>query len=109
MIDVQSHAQGSVLPVRAKPGAKTNALQGEHGGALRVAVSAAPEAGKANEAVIKVLSETLDVARARITLISGASSRSKRFLIAGLPPDVLLMRINAALSPTLSDSSEPEV
>lgn len=108
MIDVQSHAQGSIVPVRARPGARTNALQGAHDGALRVVVSAAPEAGKANEAVIKVLSETLGVARARITLVSGASSRVKRFLIAGLPPEDLLTRIKAALSPTVPDSPEPE-
>jgi uncharacterized protein YggU (UPF0235/DUF167 family) len=109
MIDVQTHAQGSILPVKAKPGARTNAVQGTHDGALRVAVSVAPEAGKANEAVIKVLADTLGISRARITLISGASSRAKRFLIAGLPPNVLLERIHAALSPNLSDSPDLEV
>jgi uncharacterized protein (TIGR00251 family) len=93
MIAVEPHAEGAILPVRAKPGAKQNALLGEHGGALRVSVTAAPEGGRANEAIVVLLAEVWKLKRAQITLISGASSRSKRFLIRGMAPEELRARL----------------
>src|SRR3954451_19025638 len=101
MIAVQPHADGSILPVRAKPGAKANAVMEPHGGALRVSVTAAPEAGKANAAIAELLAEALNIKKARITLLTGETSRNKRFLIEGLTPDDLFARIDAALQPTL--------
>lgn len=109
MIAVTAHAQGAVLPVRAKPGAKQNAVLDEFDGAMRVSVTAAPEDGKANDAIVRVLAEVLGCRRSEITLLSGASSRSKRFLIAGLSVDDLLARIEAALTPTVYESVDPEV
>jgi uncharacterized protein YggU (UPF0235/DUF167 family) len=109
MIAVLRHAQGAVLPVRAKPGAKFDGLVDEHNGALRVAVTAAPEGGKANEALIAVLSDALNVKKSRIALLSGETSRSKRFLIAGIDPNDLLDRIEAALTPTVFEPEDPEV
>lgn len=93
MIAVEPHAEGVILPVRAKPGAKQNALLGEHGGAMRVSVTAPPEAGRANEAIVVLLSEVWKLKRAQITLVSGASSRSKRFLIRGMSPEELRARL----------------
>ena len=46
MIDVTDHAEGCVLPVRAQPGAKRSGIVGERGGALKVAVTAPPDAGR---------------------------------------------------------------
>ena len=43
MIEPGPHAEGSTLSVRARPGARRNAVLGERNGALRVAVTAAPE------------------------------------------------------------------
>ncbi|MGE3776880.1 MAG: DUF167 domain-containing protein, partial [Pirellulaceae bacterium] len=47
MIQLERHAQGVVLPVRAHPGARREEVRGEHDGALKVSVAAAPEKGKA--------------------------------------------------------------
>src|SRR5262249_41572423 len=47
MVSVAEHAEGCVLPVRAQPGARRAGVQGEQGGALKVAVSAPPEDGRA--------------------------------------------------------------
>lgn len=109
MIALLPHAQGAILPVRARPGAKTDELIDEHDGALRVAVSAPPEGGKANEAIIRLLAETLNLKRAQVTLLSGASSRTKRFLISGITADDLLARIEAALEPTMFDPPDADV
>jgi uncharacterized protein (TIGR00251 family) len=93
MIAIEPHAEGVIVPVRAKPGARQNALLGEHGGALRVSVSAAPEQGKANEAIVGVLADAWKLKRGQITLVSGASSRSKRFLIRGVTAEAIRERL----------------
>src|SRR5262249_1592532 len=97
MIDIRAHAEGSVLAVRAQPGARRAGLVGEQAGALKVAVTAAPEQGKANKAVADVLSQALGLKRSQIEMISGATSREKRFLIRGLTPEELGTRIEEEL------------
>lgn len=84
MITIGDHAEGLVLPVRAQPGARRQGVQGEQGGALKVAVSAPPEDGRANQALVEVLRELLGVKRSQVTLLSGQTSRDKKFLIRGL-------------------------
>lgn len=68
-----------LLHVRVQPKARANAVKGWHGAALRVSVTAAPENGKANRAVIDLLAETFDVAPSSINLVRGAASRDKWF------------------------------
>lgn len=84
MIHVSDHAEGCVLPVRAQPGARRNAIVGEHNGALKVAVTAAPEQGKANDAIAAVLAKALNLKSSQIELLSGPASRDKKFLIRGM-------------------------
>ena len=84
MIAVTEHAEGCVLPVRAQPGARRTGVQGEQAGALKVCVSAPPEDGRANQALIEVLHKALGVKRSQIELIGGQTSRDKRFLIRGM-------------------------
>ena len=97
MIALTAHAQGTVLAVRGQPGARKNAVVGEHAGAVRVAVSAAPERGKANAAIQDVLARALGVKASQVALISGETAREKRFLVVGLAPDELRRRLDAAL------------
>ena len=100
MIEVAPHADGSIVRVRAQPGARKNGVTGEHDGALKVAVAAPPDRGKANEAIAAVLAEILGTKPAQVALRSGASSRSKTFLIAGLTPADVIDRLAATLTPT---------
>ena len=71
--------EAALLHVRVQPKARANAVKGWHGEALRVSVTAAPEDGKANRAVIALLAETFDVAPSSINLVRGAASRDKWF------------------------------
>jgi len=71
--------EAALLHVRVQPKARANAVKGWHGAALRVSVTAAPEDGKANRAVIDLLAETFDVAPSSINLVRGAASRDKWF------------------------------
>lgn len=93
MINIHPHAEGLILPVRAQPGARKNGVVGEHGGALKVAVTAPPDQGRANKALIEVLHEALDLKRSQIELLSGETSRDKRFLIRGLTKQQLEERL----------------
>jgi uncharacterized protein (TIGR00251 family) len=109
MINVSGHPEGAVLPVRAKPGAKRSELVDEHDGALRVAVNAPPVDGKANEALVEILAESLNLRRSQVVLLSGETSRDKRFLIRGLGVEDLLSRIDGVLTPTVYEPQDPDV
>jgi uncharacterized protein (TIGR00251 family) len=98
VIHLTEHAEGCVLPVRAQPGARKTAVLGEQAGALKVAVTAPPEQGRANKALAEALREALGLRRSQVELLAGATSRDKRFLIRGLSPADLQARL-AALAP----------
>ena len=68
-----------LLRVRVQPGARANVVKGWRGGALSVSVTAPPEGGKANRAVIALLADTLAVPPSSISLVRGAASRDKWF------------------------------
>jgi uncharacterized protein (TIGR00251 family) len=84
MVRLESHAEGTILPVRAQPGARRSGVLGEHDGALRVAVTSAADKGKANRAIAKLLSESFGIPQSAVELIAGATSRQKRFLLRGM-------------------------
>jgi len=63
--------------VHLQPRASKNEIAGLHGTSLKVRVTAPPSEGLANEALIDVLSRTLDIPRRNVCIVSGFSSRSK--------------------------------
>jgi uncharacterized protein (TIGR00251 family) len=69
--------EGALLPVRVQPRAGRNEVVGWQGTALHVRVTAAPEAGQANQAVIDLLAGALGVPRSSVELVRGAKSRDK--------------------------------
>jgi uncharacterized protein len=98
MIDLEPHAEGTLLSVRAHPGARRDEIRGEHDGALRVSVTQAPEKGKANKAIVALLAKELVLRKSQVELVSGATSPQKRFLIRGIRPAELATRIAHALA-----------
>ena len=97
MISITDHAEGCVLAVRAQAGARKDALLGEYASALKVAVTAPAESGRANEALIRVLSDALNLKRSQVDLLSGQSSRQKRFLLRGVRKPELESRLRRLL------------
>jgi uncharacterized protein (TIGR00251 family) len=79
---------GVTLAVRAQPGAKKSAIVGVYGegpsAQLKIAVNAPPVEGRANEALIAFLAEFFSLPKSAIELATGASSRSKVFLLRGI-------------------------
>jgi len=73
-----------LLKVKASPGSKREGILGVHGDALRIAVMAPPEKGKANRAIAEVLAGALGLARRDVAVDSGETSREKRIRIGGI-------------------------
>ena len=71
------------LEVKVVPGASRTEVSGWLGQCLKVKVAAAPEKGKANQAVIRLLAETLAIKESAITIVSGAASQRKAIEIIG--------------------------
>jgi uncharacterized protein (TIGR00251 family) len=97
MIRITEHAEGCILPVRAQPGARRSGIVGEHGEALKIAVTAPPDQGKANHALVELLCATLNLKRSQVELLTGLTSRDKRFLLRGINRDELQQRLDQIL------------
>jgi uncharacterized protein (TIGR00251 family) len=97
MVTIGEHAEGWMLPVRAQPGAKKTGVLGEHAGALKVSVTAPPQDGRANQALLEALRELLGLRRSQVELLGGETSRDKRFLIRDISRAELEARITRLL------------
>jgi uncharacterized protein (TIGR00251 family) len=76
-------ADGCTLAVRVQPGARKNGVTGVHADAVKIALTAPPVDGKANEALIAFLAEALCLPRARVAIVAGLTSRAKTLRITG--------------------------
>ncbi len=72
--------------LRVSPGARRTELVGRHGEAWKVRVAAAPEQGRANEAVLDLLSRELELPRRSMSIVSGHTARDKVVLLEGIDP-----------------------
>jgi uncharacterized protein len=84
MIPINDGEFGATFAVKVHPRAKKNAITGELGDALKVALTAPPVEGRANEACIEFFANLLKVPRSSVTIASGESSRRKVIRVAGL-------------------------
>jgi len=88
-IQLKEGPEGIGLSVLVRPRATRDRLCGEHGGRLKIALTAPPEKGKANEALRKLLAARLGVSRSQVRIIAGHSSRLKEVFIERVSPDAL--------------------
>jgi hypothetical protein len=93
VITLQPHPEGTILPVRAQPGARRNEIRGEQDGMLKVCVTQSPEKGKANKAVIELMAKSLGLRKSQIELLSGETSHQKRLLIRSITPEELAQKL----------------
>lgn len=83
----------SRITVRLTPRAGRDAIDGWDGDVLRARVAAAPADGKANEALIRLVTRALRIAPSRIALVAGASSRTKIIDVDGMDTDEIRRRM----------------
>ena len=86
------------LELRVVPGARRTGVVGRHGAAWKVAVAAPPEGGRANDAVIRLLAETLDVPRRAVSIVAGHGSREKIVEFEGISAGEAEMRLERSLA-----------
>lgn len=89
-------ARGALVAVRLTPGSSANAIRGIAKSAdgtahLKVAVTAAPEGGKANAALLKLLAKTWKLPKTSLTVATGATARHKVVRVAGAPAELCEM------------------
>jgi uncharacterized protein YggU (UPF0235/DUF167 family) len=84
------------LRLRVSPGAAGTELAGRHGEAWKVRVSAAPERGRANDAVVSLIAKHLRLPRTAVSVVSGRTSRDKIVELRGLGPDEAARRLERA-------------
>ena len=77
------------LTLHIQPGAKKTEFAGLHGDALKIRLAAPPVDGKANEALIKFVAETLKLPKSAVNLKSGQTSRRKVLEVSGSSREVL--------------------
>jgi uncharacterized protein len=82
--------------LRVSPGANSAHVVGRHGEAWKVRVAAPAEGGRANEAVVRLLAETLSLSRNAVTLVSGHGARDKIVQLTGLDSAQIERRLSSA-------------
>ena len=94
MILFRETSGGVSFSVKVHPRARKNAITGELGDALKIALTAPPVEGKANEACIDFFAKLLEVPRSSVTIAAGQASRNKVIHVAGLSAVEIEKRLN---------------
>jgi len=84
------------LRLRVVPGARTSGVVGRQGEAWKVRVAAAPEHGRANDAVVRLLAETIGVPREDVAVVAGRGSRDKTIELTGVGQALVERRLASA-------------
>jgi len=95
LVEVAATRDGASFRVKAQPGAGRTAVTGVHAGALKVAVGAPPEKGKANDALVRFLEGALGLGRGGLQVAAGQGSREKRLVAEGVDAAALAARLLA--------------
>jgi hypothetical protein len=93
MIPIQESAKGMTFSIKVHPRARKNAITGVIGDALKLALTAPPVDGKANQAVIEFFADLFAIPRSSVTIASGETSRNKVVRIAGVSKPVAEQRL----------------
>jgi uncharacterized protein (TIGR00251 family) len=93
MINVQDVPGGATFAVKIHPRAKRDAITGEIGGTLKLAVTAPPLDGRANDACTQFLARLLEVPRSSVTIAAGQNSRNKIVRVSGITAEQVRARL----------------
>ena len=90
-------AQRTTLRLRVVPGARRPGIVGRYGDAWKLRVSAPAEDGRANDALLTLLADTLDIPRRDLELTAGQSSRDKIVALHGITVEAAETRLAGAV------------
>ena len=83
MIEIRERDGAVSFAVRLTPRASRDAIEGEWQGALKVRLTAPPVENRANEALCRLLAQSLNMPRSAVRIVSGERSRTKRVEVRG--------------------------
>lgn len=83
MIEITERDGAVTFVVRVTPRASRDAVEGEYQGTLKVRLTAPPVEDRANEALRRLLAESLKVSVSAVRIVAGEKSRTKRVTVAG--------------------------
>ena len=93
MAVMKTSPDGVTFAVKVHPRARKNAITGRAGDALKLALTAPPADGKANQACIDFFAKLLNVPRSSVTIAAGQTSRNKVIRVAGLSAEEVKKRL----------------
>ena len=85
-----------IITVRVQPRARVNQISCAEEDHVRVRVTAPPSDGRANQAVVRLIADVLDLPRSAISVVRGATGRTKIIAIQGLNRAASLARLRGA-------------
>ncbi len=94
MIKLQESPVGTTFAVKVHPRARKNAITGEVGDALKLALTASPVDGKANQACIDFFAKLLNLPRSSVSIAAGQTSRNKVIRVVGLSAQTVRQLLN---------------
>jgi uncharacterized protein (TIGR00251 family) len=83
-----------MLDVLVSPRASRDRIMGVHDERLKIQLAAPPVEGKANEALVRFLAETLGVSRAQVDIVGGPANKRKTVRLSGVPPHLVLLKLS---------------
>ena len=89
MIKTREMEDGIVVSVKVQPNSSKDRVVGEYADQIKIAVTVAPEKGKANKAVIKLFAKWLGIKSSDIQIISGETLRDKELFIRNITEENL--------------------
>ncbi len=92
---LRAQADGVILSVKVQPRASANEIGKPLANELRVKVTAPPVDSAANEALIRLLADTLGCPRNQIELVRGQTSRHKALKVYGISAETVLSKLGA--------------
>ena len=99
-MEIVASPEGLKFYVQVQPRARRDAIEGEHADALKIRLAAPPVDDRANEALVQLLAERLNVPRAAVRIVAGEKSRRKRVVVAGVRREQVLELLAVAKRPT---------
>jgi uncharacterized protein len=96
-LSIRPSGGGLLVKLRVKPKARVDAILGIYGDVLKLSVKEAPERGRANEAVRRLLADALGLSLAAVAIVSGETSQEKTARIDGLGEETCRERLGEAL------------
>jgi len=94
MLTIKDTKNGVVINVKVQPGSSKNAIAGVWLDRLKVKINAPPEAGKANKALVKFLSQFLEIPARNVAILKGQTTSHKTVSIVNLSKTQLKAKLS---------------